>query len=210
MKIVNEIEEHHLAYWADLKPRRITMKAPDGMDGCDDCAAVGTISVFGEPVIRVAWKPEPGDLVNLIAGGTVWLSTWGGLPPHMLEVQAPPADAAPLIALESIVYDTLVFDGEERGFLYGPAELAECRRESVLIAQALAHESGYCKPCDELDREEHCLRCDCGCKGDTCTHDSGSGIDQTEGPEKVWRCDGCGWLYRVTTEGGISRSVAAS
>ena len=25
-------------------------------------------------------------------------------------------------------------------------------------------EDGYCKPCNELDREDHCHRCACGCK----------------------------------------------
>lgn len=31
-----------------------------------------------------------------------------------------------------------------------------------------------------------------------CSHDSASGIDMTAGPDKVWRCDLCGWLHRWT------------
>lgn len=45
---------------------------------------------------------------------------------------------------------------------------------------------------------------------DPCEHPSASGIDQTTGPGKVWRCDGCGWLHRmVPGAGGTSRMVAA-
>lgn len=31
-----------------------------------------------------------------------------------------------------------------------------------------------------------------------CEHWSATGVDDTpiEDPDKVWRCDGCGWLYR--------------
>jgi hypothetical protein len=29
------------------------------------------------------------ELAALAHGGTIWLSTWGGLPAHQLEVQAP-------------------------------------------------------------------------------------------------------------------------
>ena len=37
---------------------------------------------------------------------------------------------------------------------------------------------------------------------DACEHYSASGIDQNSGPDKVWRCDACGWLYRsVPVEG---------
>lgn len=90
MKIHNDLDGYDLAYWADqMDAAPITMKAPPGMDDCDDCSAIVTTNDRGERVIRTAWKPEPEDLAHLANGGTVWLSTWGGLPPHMLEV-APP------------------------------------------------------------------------------------------------------------------------
>jgi hypothetical protein len=44
---------------------------------------------LGMRCVRVAWKPSEIDLAHLAQGGTIWLSCWGGLPPHMLEVQAP-------------------------------------------------------------------------------------------------------------------------
>lgn len=32
---------------------------------------------------------------------------------------------------------------------------------------------------------------------DTCTHPSSDGIDQEDGPAKVWACSSCGWLHHV-------------
>lgn len=41
-----------------------------------------------------------------------------------------------------------------------------------------------------------------------CGHASSTGIDTTEGPEKVWRCDACRVLLRFVTGGdGITRLV---
>jgi hypothetical protein len=88
--IVNDLRAEHLAHWEDqARAEPIVMKAPAGLDGCTDCAAVDTTNEHGERVIRVAWKPNEVELAHLARGGTIWLSTWGGLPPHMLEVQAP-------------------------------------------------------------------------------------------------------------------------
>lgn len=88
MDIVNKLTEAQVAYWSEQKGEPIVMKAPPGMVDCSDCAAVLTDS-NGERVVRVAWKPNEIDLVHLAKGGTIWLSCWGGLPPHMVEVQAP-------------------------------------------------------------------------------------------------------------------------
>lgn len=84
MNIVNELDAGHRAYWGGVP---ITMKAPPGMDDCADCRAILTTDDQGQNVVRVAWKPDEIDLAHLANGGTIWLSTWGGLPPHMLEVQ---------------------------------------------------------------------------------------------------------------------------
>jgi ligand-binding sensor domain-containing protein len=90
MNIVNELDGYHLAYWADQMPAEaITMRAPAEMTDCSDCAAIVTEPKDGEVVVRVAWKPNEIELAHLARGGTIWLSTWGGLPPHMLEVQEP-------------------------------------------------------------------------------------------------------------------------
>lgn len=54
-----------------------------------------------------------------------------------------------------------------------------------------------------------CSPGDCRCPA-PCCHPSSTGIDQTDGPEKVWRCDACGWLH-VDTLGadGITREADA-
>lgn len=44
-----------------------------------------------------------------------------------------------------------------------------------------------------------------------CLHLSATGIDQAEGPEKVWECDACGFYYRQRVdEDGISHMVPAA
>jgi hypothetical protein len=44
---------------------------------------------------------------------------------------------------------------------------------------------------------------------DHCEHLSATGIDDTPlaNPNKVWRCDGCGMLYRDVIEGGVAHIV---
>lgn len=44
---------------------------------------------LGQSTVRVAWTPDEIELTHLARGGTIWLSTWGGLPVHSLQVQAP-------------------------------------------------------------------------------------------------------------------------
>lgn len=103
MRIVNDLDEAAIGYWSDYGPSLITMRAPAAMPDCADCSAVRTITTDGL-VVRVAWKPDAADLELLNAGGTVWLSMWGGLAPHQLEVQAPvdppiPVDAESAMSL---------------------------------------------------------------------------------------------------------------
>lgn len=91
MNIVNELDGDHLAYWADqMDASPITMNAPREMPDCEACSAILTTTPQGDTVVRVAWRPDEIELAHLARGGTIWLSTWGGLPPHMLEVQEPP------------------------------------------------------------------------------------------------------------------------
>jgi hypothetical protein len=40
---------------------------------------------FGK-VSRVPWTLDDDEIARLAGGGTLWLSCWGGLPMHMLEV----------------------------------------------------------------------------------------------------------------------------
>ena len=87
MKILNDLDAEHLDYWSEHNGRLAEFAAPDNVPGCESALGVVTLEPGDQLVVRVAWKPEPDDLEALAAGGTIWLSTWGGLPPHMLEVQ---------------------------------------------------------------------------------------------------------------------------
>lgn len=96
MDIVNDLQPEHLAYWQQRCPeaKRIVMNRPPDLDNCDDCGAIATHTDDGL-VIRVAWTPSGDELRQLAAGGLIWLSSWGGLFPHNLQVQ-PPSTTAPL------------------------------------------------------------------------------------------------------------------
>lgn len=94
MDIVNNLTAEHVGYWADYESQIRTFTAPEEIAvGIEP--AVGIVTQprtpedLGMPCVRVAWKPNEVDLAHLARGGTIWLSTWGGLPPHMLEVQEP-------------------------------------------------------------------------------------------------------------------------
>lgn len=81
-----------LGYWADYTPQAVMYAADDPT--CVPCPAIRTTvqddyGVIGAVVVRVPWTLTDEEIANLAAGGTLWLSTWGGLPPHMIEVQAP-------------------------------------------------------------------------------------------------------------------------
>lgn len=83
-----------LDYWAqDSAEVTVGMfTAPAEIEaGVEPCEGVITAAAdeFGQAV-RVPWTLDEIDLAHLARGGTLWLSTWGGLPMHQLEVQAPP------------------------------------------------------------------------------------------------------------------------
>lgn len=86
------ITDADLGYWSELDPRVVTFAADD--PDTQPCPAVVTAvpdphGVLGRAVVRVPWELSEIELAQLAQGGTLWLSTWGGLPAHMLEVQPP-------------------------------------------------------------------------------------------------------------------------
>jgi hypothetical protein len=87
------ITDADLAYWADLDPHPATFTGPGEVEaGVKPCEALVTRDSHGDEfgdVVRVPWQPTEIELAMLARGGTIWLSTWGGLPMHMLEVVGP-------------------------------------------------------------------------------------------------------------------------
>lgn len=95
MHPVTTYTEAQLDYWEGHDARIVIFTSPDDPPDCTPCPGIVTRVVEDGrtfDVVRVAWKPDELDVAHLARGGTIWLSTWGGLPPHMLEVQ-PPASA---------------------------------------------------------------------------------------------------------------------
>lgn len=89
---VTEPSPEHLAYWSGFEHRVVIFLAPDDPPGAEPCPGIVTRVVEDGrtfEVVRVAWKPDEIEVAHLAQGGTIWLSCWGGLPAHMLEVQPP-------------------------------------------------------------------------------------------------------------------------
>lgn len=84
------ITEADVAYFGDQEPRVVTFNAPEDMPDCEPVEGMFAHHPSGGVVVRIPWVPDEIELAHLAQGGAVWLSTWGGLPPHMLEVSAPP------------------------------------------------------------------------------------------------------------------------
>lgn len=74
-----------LAAFPDHGVRRVTMVGPEG-SSVSPCPTVVTSGDDGAEVVRVAWALDAAELDALVKGGMLWLSTWGGLPPHNLRV----------------------------------------------------------------------------------------------------------------------------
>lgn len=90
-----DITEADLCYWADYDPNPTVIGGPPSEPDCIPCPAVVTYEIREghgrQLIVRVPFTLDEIELAHLAQGGTIWLSTWGGLPIHMMEVQAPVA-----------------------------------------------------------------------------------------------------------------------
>lgn len=85
------IKPADMDYWAGQQPTPTVIGGPPGEPDCLPCPALITREPESPcPIIRVPYTMSEIELTHLAQGGTLWLSSWGGLPIHMLEVQAPP------------------------------------------------------------------------------------------------------------------------
>lgn len=77
--------------WAPYDPQPTRFTGPDEVEhGIEPCPAIVTSDHDGlGRVVRVPWELDEIELAHLARTGTIWLSTWGGLPVHSLEVQEP-------------------------------------------------------------------------------------------------------------------------
>lgn len=97
------ITDADLGYWVDYHPEPTIIGGPPSEPDCIPCPAVitrGTHPNGGEQlIVRVPFELDEIELAHLARGGTLWLSTWGGLPIHMMEVQEPPqpAESCPVV-----------------------------------------------------------------------------------------------------------------
>lgn len=82
------INEHDREMWAELHPREFTFTSPDEIEaGIHPCQALVTDDPQrGRGVVRVPWQPDEDDIARIVAGGTIWLSTYAALPVHSLMV----------------------------------------------------------------------------------------------------------------------------
>lgn len=81
-----------LAYWTDYDPKPAVIGGPPGEPDCLPCPALITREIRDGregTIVRVPFELDEIEVMHLAKGGTLWLSTWGGLPIHMIEVQAP-------------------------------------------------------------------------------------------------------------------------
>lgn len=79
-------------YWADYGPVATVIGGPPGEPDCIPCPALLTTEIReGREglIVRVPFELDEIEVMHLAKGGTLWLSTWGGLPIHMVEVQGP-------------------------------------------------------------------------------------------------------------------------
>lgn len=85
-----ETTDADLGYWADYDPKPTVIGGPPSEPDCIPCPALITHDPErnGQMIVRVPFELDEIELAHLAQGGTLWLSTWGGLPIHMIEVQA--------------------------------------------------------------------------------------------------------------------------
>jgi hypothetical protein len=87
-----EATPEQIAYWTERaghEPVRRVIGGPEEAPDVMPCPTlVGLDQTQGEGVVvcRVAFQLDEIEVASLAQGGTLWLSTWGGLPIHLVEV----------------------------------------------------------------------------------------------------------------------------
>lgn len=75
-----------IAMWAEADGadgRIVIIGGPEEGDGVIPCP---TLVCDDPPMFHVALKLDEIELATLAQGGTLWFTTWGGLPIHRLDI----------------------------------------------------------------------------------------------------------------------------
>ncbi len=79
--------DEQVAYWAERDGSPGTRHIIGGPDEGDDVIPCPALVAHADGVlVHVALQLDEIELARLAQGGTLWLTTWGGLPVHLVEV----------------------------------------------------------------------------------------------------------------------------
>jgi hypothetical protein len=84
------IDDPDAAYWAALEAGTLLAVDIDPPAGHPEVAPCPVVLNVDDSTFHVAWVLDEVELAHLARGGTLWVTTYGVLPPHRLEVQPPP------------------------------------------------------------------------------------------------------------------------
>lgn len=87
--IPRAVTDEDLAQFHTGNPEAVkrVFTGPEDLPNVEACQGIVHRSTDGvTAVVRVPMQLEPGDLTRLLAGGTLWVSMWGGLSPFAVEV----------------------------------------------------------------------------------------------------------------------------
>lgn len=81
--------DEQVAYWAERDGylgQRFVIGGPEEGDDVIPCPAIVTQQPGVAQRVHVALQLDEIEVAALAQGGTLWLTTWGGLPVHLVEV----------------------------------------------------------------------------------------------------------------------------
>jgi hypothetical protein len=81
-----EATDAEVAYWDDRDTAGHEHLVIGGPEEAPDVIPCHAIAGYGCPAVHVAYELNEIEVAHLATGGTLWLSTWGGLPIHRVEV----------------------------------------------------------------------------------------------------------------------------
>lgn len=79
--------DEQVAYWAQrdgATGTRVVIGGPEEGDDVIPCPAIVTPGMPRQ--VHVAMQLDEIEVARLAQGGTLWLTCWGGLPVHLVEV----------------------------------------------------------------------------------------------------------------------------